>query len=482
MKPKIAVKLSASFFAILLLFSLLVGFVFTTLFRNQVIELNKEELLSRAQSMANVLTANTMNMPSGSGHGMSSSIRTGMYGSYLRFFNDLTRANVWVVDEDMQVITNLSAQDPKVIYADLPPDADIVVKEVFQGNSTFSEGFSSLLDTPTLTVGVPIKSGQVVIGALLLHTPIKGVNESIAQGFRILLISIFIAMLLAIGLSIFLAITLTKPLKRMQSTAQQLAQGQYDVKTGIQSNDEIGDLADSIDVLSQRLHEASLESQKLDQLRKDFVANISHELRTPVTVIRGSLEALNDEIVTEPTQVKEYYQQMLGESLFLQRLVNDLLDLSKLQNIDFKIEMEEVNLPEILQDLLRSSRPLAKQKEIQVELSLDQDLFVITADYGRLRQMFLIILDNAMKFSPHFGKVELVLSGNRVTISDQGPGIEPEDLPFIFERFYRVKSEENKTGTGLGLAIAKQIAERHNITIEVESEKEKGTKFHFVFS
>ena len=95
--------------------------------------------------------------------------------------------------------------------------------------------------------------------------------------------------------------------------------------------------------------------------------------------------------------------------------------------------------------------------------------------------MFLIILDNAMKFSPHFGKVELVLSGNRVTISDQGPGIEPEDLPFIFERFYRVKSEENKTGTGLGLAIAKQIAERHNITIEVESEKEKGTKFHFVF-
>jgi signal transduction histidine kinase len=108
--------------------------------------------------------------------------------------------------------------------------------------------------------------------------------------------------------------------------------------------------------------------------------------------------------------VKEYYQQMLRRCLFLQRLVNDLLDLSKLQNIDFKIEMEEVNLPEILQDLLRSSRPLAKQKEIQVELSLDQDLFVITADYGRLRQMFLIILDNAMKFSPHFGKVELELS------------------------------------------------------------------------
>jgi signal transduction histidine kinase len=481
MKPKIAVKLSASFFAILLLFSLLVGFVFTTLFRNQVIELNKEELLSRAEAMAKVLTTNTMNMPAGSGHGQSSSIRTGMYGSYLKFFNELSRANVWVVDEDLQVITNLTAQDQRVIYADLPADADTVVKEVFLGKSTFSEGFSSLLDTPTLTVGVPIKSEQVVIGALLLHTPIKGVNESIAQGFRILLISIFIAMLLAIGLSVFLAITLTKPLKQMQNTALQLAQGEYDVKTGIKSNDEIGELAESIDILSQRLHEASLESQKLDQLRKDFVANISHELRTPVTVIRGSLEALCDEVVTEPALVREYYQQMLSESLFLQRLVNDLLDLSKLQNVDFKIETEEVNLPEILQDIMRSSRPLAKQKEIQVELNIDRDLFVISGDYGRLRQMFLIILDNAMKFSPREGKVEIMLRENRVTISDQGPGIHPQDLPFIFERFYRVKSEENKTGTGLGLAIARQIAERHNVSIEVESEIEKGTKFHFVF-
>jgi len=482
MKPKIAVKLSASFFAILLLFSLLVGFVFTTLFRNQVIELNKEELLSRAEAMAKVLTTNTMNMPAGSGHGMSSSIRTGMYGSYLKFFNELSKANVWVVDEDLQVITNLTAQGQQVIYADLPADADTVVKEVFLGKSTFSEGFSSLLDAPTLTVGVPIKSEQVVIGALLLHTPIKGVNESIAQGFRILLISIFIAMLLAIGLSVFLAITLTKPLKQMQNTALQLAQGEYDVKTGIKSNDEIGELAESIDILSQRLHEASLESQKLDQLRKDFVANISHELRTPVTVIRGSLEALCDEVVTEPALVREYYQQMLSESLFLQRLVNDLLDLSKLQNVDFKIETEEVNLPEILQDIMRSSRPLAKKKEIQVELNLDRDLFVISGDYGRLRQMFLIILDNAMKFSPQRGKVEITLRDNQVTISDQGPGIHPRDLPFIFERFYRVKSEENKTGTGLGLAIARQIAERHNVSIEVESEIEKGTKFHFIFS
>ena len=482
MKPKIAVKLSASFFAILLLFSLLVGFVFTTLFRNQVIELNKEELLSRAEAMAKVLTANTMSMPAGQGHGMSSSGRTGMYGSYLRFFNDLTDANVWVVDADLQVITNLSAQGQQVIYADLPIDAETVVKQVFLGKSTFSEGFSSLLDAPTLTVGVPIKTDQVVTGALLLHTPIKGVNESIAQGFRILLISIFIAMLLAIGLSIFLAITLTKPLKQMQNTALQLAQGEYEVKTGISSNDEIGELAESIDILSQRLHEASQESQKLDQLRKDFVANISHELRTPVTVIRGSLEALCDEIVTDPVQVREYHQQMLSESLFLQRLVNDLLDLSKLQNVDFKTETDEVNLPDILQDILRSSRPIAKQKDIQVELSLDRDVFVILGDYGRLRQMFLIILDNAIKFSPRGGKVEILLQKNRVTISDQGPGILPQDLPNIFERFYRGKSEENKTGTGLGLAIAKQIAQRHQITIEVESSRESGSTFHFVFS
>lgn len=483
MKHKIAYKLTASFFIILLLFSILIGVIFTGLFRKQVLELNKEELLNRATAMSRVLSSNSINVnpTTGQGHGMSSMGRTGMYGSYLRIFNDLNQANVWIVDENLQVITNLIGQEKEVTYADLPPDADTVVKEVFFGQSTFSEGFSSLLDSPTLTVGVPITSNQVVIGALLLHTPVNGINESISQGLSLLTISMLVALALAIALSIFFAISLTKPLKKMQLTAFRLAQGEYNIETGVTSTDEIGELAASIDVLSQRLHEASLESTRLDQLRKDFISNISHELRTPVTVIRGSLEALCDDIVTDPVQVREYHLQMRNESLFLQRLVNDLLDLTKLQNSDFKMESEDLNLYEVLSDLERSSRALAKEKNIEVHMHADKDLYVVNGDYGRLRQMFLVVLDNAIKFSPKQGQIMIQLTENQVTISDQGPGIAPQDIPYIFDRFYRVKSEDNKAGSGLGLAIAKQIADRHRIQVEVHSELGTGTTFHFVF-
>ena len=168
-------------------------------------------------------------------------------------------------------------------------------------------------------------------------------DEAVIQGMGILSMSMLAALALAVVLSVVLAFTFTEPLKKMKNAAMLLATGDYTAKTGVRQHDEIGELAQTIDLLSEKLDAAGKESAQLLQLRRDFVANISHELRTPVTVIRGSLEALNDKVVTEPAQVQSYYSQMLGEVLFLQRLVNDLLDLSRLQNTDFKIEMQQVN-------------------------------------------------------------------------------------------------------------------------------------------
>jgi signal transduction histidine kinase len=222
-----------------------------------------------------------------------------------------------------------------------------------------------------------------------------------------------------------------------------------------------------------------MESNRLDALRQDFITNISHELRTPVTVIRGSLEALNDKVITDPVQVELYHKQMLGESIFLQRLVNDLLDLSRLQNTDFNIEMHELSLCEILSDVARSGQQIANQKNIEIKLEKDSIDCNIIGDYDRLRQMFMIIIDNAIKFSPENNTVKVTLKGNKVSISNNGHGIKPEDLSYIFDRFYKVKSEDNKNGTGLGLAISKQIADRHNIKIEVESTIDQTTTFTF---
>ena len=385
------------------------------------------------------------------------------------------------MDENLELITAGHGGAVAYIYADLPQDADTVVKEVFKGNSTFSEGFSNLLETPTLTVGTPIYSNGKVIGALLLHSPVEGITQATTQGFWLLAISMLAAMILAVLLSILLSISFTRPLKKMQNTAALLTGGDYNAKTGVSQGDEIGALAQAIDLLSVRLDASERESENLLKLRRDFVANISHELRTPVTVIRGSLEALCDEVVTDPELVKNYHHQMLNESIYLQRLVDDLLDLSRLQNTDFKIEMQELSVGEVLRDAVRAVGQLANKKSIEIVETPDSSLCTVQGDYGRLRQMLVIILDNAIKFTPENGQVTVTLKNRSISIKDNGPGIAQEDLPYIFDRFYKVKSVENKNGTGLGLSIAKQIAERHNIEVSVISIKDSGTEFDFHF-
>ena len=136
-------------------------------------------------------------------------------------------------------------------------------------------------------------------------------------------------------------------------------------------------------------------------MRQDFIINVSHELRTPVTVIRGSTEALCDNIITEPEKINEYHRQILSESIHLQKLINDLIDLSKLQNTDFSIEKSPLSLYEIANDAARSMNQPAGLKNIKIDIAYSKDIdnYIFEGDYFRIRQMIIIILDNAIKFS-----------------------------------------------------------------------------------
>jgi signal transduction histidine kinase len=142
--------------------------------------------------------------------------------------------------------------------------------------------------------------------------------------------------------------------------------------------------------------------------------------------------------------------------------------------------MQELNICDVLKDSLRSASNLARQKNINIQYNSDKDVFLTKGDYGRLRQMFLTVIDNAIKFSHDNKSIYITLKDNQITIRDEGIGISEEDLPNIFDRYYSVKSDENKTGTGLGLTIAKQIALRHNIELFAESKLSEGTSFVFV--
>lgn len=282
-------------------------------------------------------------------------------------------------------------------------------------------------------------------------------------------------------LSLVFSLSFTKPLATMKKTALQITNGEYTAKTNIKQDDEIGELANTLDILAGRLDEASRESEKLETMRREFIANISHELKTPITVIRGSLEALVDKVVTDDSKVEEYHMQMLNESKYLQRLVGDLLELSKLQSMDFVIEKNEISICDVIEDVTRSAGHLAKKEGVKIIFIKKIDDCKIIGDYGRIRQMIMIILDNAIKFSPRNETVHIVLENGRLSIKDNGVGISAEHLPYIFERFYKSRSEKNKIGTGLGLAIAKKIADRHDIELRVKSIEGEGTIFIFVW-
>ena len=474
MRNKILWKLSGFFTIILLLFSIILGTTFLSIFRKNTIDINRNSMEEQAVSIASSV-AEFQNQNIGM-HGRM------QFGAYLRFLNNLSMADVWVVDENLEFITGKHNNTP--IFNELPKNASEIVKRVFEGEKTFTQDFSSLLGTPTLTVGAPIFINNNVIGAVLLHSPISGIDQSINNGMKTLGIGTILALILSITAAIGLSYLITKPLKKINDTTLTLVSGDYSVKTGINQKDEIGELASTIDILSTRLFENEEERNNLDKLKKSFLTNISHELRTPIAVLRGSLELLKDGIIENPEEIIEYYEQMSTETHYLERLVNDLLDLSRLQDTSFNLNIEEVNLCDIIRDSERAIRKLAFTKSIEIQSICPEKESIIHGDYGRIRQLLLILLDNAIKFSKENNTVKIILSeknkGYSLAISNFGEAIPDDILPHIFDRFYKAKEEKNRQGTGLGLVIAKEIAQRHNATISVNSSY-KETVFEIIF-
>lgn len=478
MKHKITRRLTGYFSAVLLLFSAIIGILFWTLFTWHTAGIHEQELKDRAVSIAETLSQFPQRGHQGNGMG-------GGYGAYLRFIDEIAMSEVWLVDERAQTIL-MGHMGNSLSYEDLPSGAENLVRQVFDGYVETNREFSSMVGVPSVTVGAPVRNANGdVIAALLLHSPVSGMDRAQRDGIMILVFCILAALILATALSILLAHHFIEPLKIMEKTTEQIMQGNYSARTGLVQNDEIGSLACNLDKLSIKLSEVEEERIKLDKMRQDFVSNISHELRTPVTVIKGSLEVLEQGLITDPQEIREYFHQMLADIMHLQRLVNDLLELSRLQNTNFEIEKTELNLTDVLLEAIRSMRRISEQRQVTITLTNEIGAFLLWGDYGRLRQIFTIILDNAIKFSPPQMSVEIKMkkshNGCIISISDHGNGIPMEDIPHIFDRFYRERSEQNKCGSGLGLSIAKQIADRHHVTIQCHSTQEKETCFSLSF-
>ncbi len=476
MKHRITYRLIGYFSAVLLLSSMIAGILFYALFTHHTAKLHEVDLKARASSIAETLSQ--FSQQKQRGRGMS-----GGYGAYLRFLDDIAMSEVWLADEHAQIIQT-GHRNSALSYRELPSGAEGLIQQVFEGAVVSNREFSPVLGVPSITVGAPVYDAAGNINAaLLLHSPITGIRQAQRSGVLILVFCISVALCLAFVLAVLLARHFIQPLKKIGLAAEQAMGGDYSARTQVQQKDEIGSLACNIDGLFAQLSTVEKEREKLDAMRQDFMSNISHELRTPVTVIKGSLEVLAEGLISDPTEMQEYFRQMSADTTHLERLVNDLLELSRLQSTDFQIEKTQLNLADILKEAIRSMQRIAGQKEVTIGFENGAGNLCFFGDYGRLRQMFVIILDNAVKFAPQGSTVTVKMqrrgSSPVISISDCGSGILPEDIPHIFDRFYKKRSGQNKNGTGLGLPIAKQIASRHGITVTCESNACDCTVFTF---
>ena len=268
----------------------------------------------------------------------------------------------------------------------------------------------------------------------------------------------------------------TRPIQRLSAGARQIAAGNYDVQISVVHRDEIGQLAADFN------HMAA-EVKRSAQLEKDILANVSHDLRTPLTLIKGYAETVRD--LTDPGSEKhtEQCNIIVDETDRLSALVNSVMELSKVQNGSEKPNLIDFDMGELCFEVAGRYDALCDQNGWQLKLEADQAA-PVRADPAMMERVLHNLLGNAFHHIGADGVVALrvlpLKEGCRVEVEDHGPGIPPEDLPYIFDRYYRARQDAGKTGTGLGLSITKAILQQHGFAFGVDSAVGKGSTFWFI--
>lgn len=307
-------------------------------------------------------------------------------------------------------------------------------------------------------------------------------SESYITRGTLIIIGLVFIISLAAGLFIFRL--LTQRLDTIKDTVSDFERGELTKRIPVKGNDELSELSKCFNSMADNLYHNMQEIQKSDQLRRELVANISHDLRSPLASIQGYLETIQlkgDDLTRE--QFKQYIETALDNTKRLNKLIGDLFDLSKLDAEKVKPILESVSVAELVQDIVLQFKPIAEKKNIELTAGFPkQPNTYITADIGLLNRAIANLINNAIEHTPNGGTVSIMFSKDgtdvRLEVRDSGEGIPESDLPHIFDRFYQAdKSRSSDTNAGLGLAIAEKIFSLHGGKIAVDSPVGTGTTF-----
>lgn len=351
---------------------------------------------------------------------------------------------------------------------------------VTSGSYYVIDNFFGSFETDMLTVLAPITSNFMVRGYVAIHCDMADIQESCDNLQNISFITLVVLLLLSVIILIFFTEMVYIPLRKITRATEHYAAGNMHYEFQVESDDEIGYLAACLSFMASQI--ASAEDDQ-----KKFVANVSHDFRSPLTSIRGYLEAMIDGTIP-PEMYDKYLTIVLNETERLTKLTNGLLTLNNLNTKGMLLDKSDFDINSIIRSTAASFEGTCRKKTLAIELVLTGDEMFVNADMGKIQQVLYNLMDNAIKFSHHDSviKVETSLKKNKlfVSVKDTGIGIPKDDLKLIWDRFYKsdLSRGKDKKGTGLGLSIVKEIISCHDENINVVSTEGVGTEFTFSLS
>ncbi len=471
MKSKTFWRTFCAFAATLLFTVVLIAVLMVTMVRSERMRALEEEVRTQAYSVSQLLEQRDVNLLFRTDNGINATIEWKMKEILENY-----GADIWIVNSNGYVIARGSSDQSTIQERLDDPEVMQQIYRVLSGEEIRVQGLFSELGDHIITIGVPWRLANQVMGAVLLHISV----DSLEVDYSDIVTKVSIAGVLALLVGTVMAYWITRkqllPIKEISSAVSDFASGNLERRVEIKGNDEMAQLAASFNQMAQDL-------ANLEESRKSFVASVSHELRSPLTCIQGYIQGMQDGTIP-PEEQGKYMDVVISETKRLTKLVAELLDLSRFESGKFPLNRKVFDVNELIACALIKYEKQIEDKGISVEVAFRDNQCMVYADSDRINQVVTNLIDNAVKFLSQGGQLNIKTHSVDdlcyVTIQDTGIGIAPDDLPFIFDRFYKAdKAHTSGKGTGLGLSIVKKILEQHGQTIQVTSTLGKGTSFVF---
>ena len=345
---------------------------------------------------------------------------------------------------------------------------------------TLKGNFYGLSNTPLVSVVYPIMIDNTTKGIIVMHSLYPQIKKEANYFFKLTIICLLLSLLFSIMLMFIFSRRITKTFQQMNKTARSIANGNFESRIMITSNDDVGELATNLNFMAAELG-------KLEEMRRSFIANISHDFRSPLTSIKGFVQAMLDGTIPYENQEK-YLTIVLDETDRLTKLTNEILLLTKLENNGVNLEYSEFDIHLIIREVLTKFERKINDKKIHITLLIDEKQIMVLADKDKIERVIYNLIDNAVKFCTKGNKITIESTKYKdkvnISIKDTGPGINEDEIKYIFNRFHKADRSrgEDKKGTGLGLSIVKEIITAHKETINVNSKLNVGTEFVFTLT